>query len=110
MWCRFSGHCSFGIGCWFSGLCRFGQRCIFNGKRAKPGYPLLAWSGAGSANRTVYAFNVEGSPWIEAGCFSGDLDSFRAKVRADGDALKCLQYLGFANIVAATWCPEMIEM
>jgi len=27
----------------------------------------------------------------------------------DDDALKCLQYLGFANIVAATWCPERIE-
>jgi hypothetical protein len=37
------------------------------------------------------------------------LDAFRAKVRADGDPLKCLQYLGFANIVAATWCPERIE-
>ena len=43
-------------------------------------------------------------------CPTGDIDAFRAKVRADGDALKCLQYLGFANIVAATWCPEKVEI
>ena len=37
------------------------------------------------------------------------LDEFRAKVREDNDRPKSLQYLGFANIVAATWCPERIE-
>jgi hypothetical protein len=37
------------------------------------------------------------------------LDAFRARVRADGDGVKCAQYLGFANIVAATWCPEKVE-
>jgi hypothetical protein len=119
--CEFGRVCGFGEICCFGSECRFGEVCsfgdccsfdkggFFNGKRALPGYPLLALSGAGSANRTVYAFNVEGGPWIEAGCFSGDLDDFRAKVRADGAALKCLQYLGFANIVAATWCPEKVE-
>ena len=30
-------------------------------------------------------------------------------VRKDNARLKSLQYLGFANIVAATWCPERIE-
>lgn len=30
------------------------------------------------------------------------------KVRKDGEDTKSLQYLGFANIVAATWCPEKI--
>jgi hypothetical protein len=74
-----------------------------------PGHPLLVLSGAGSDNQTVYAFNVEGGPWIEAEFFSGDLDTFRAKARADGDKLKALQYLGFANIVAATWRPDKLE-
>jgi hypothetical protein len=107
--CCFGYECKFGEMCSFAGECRFGDACVFDGRVAKPGYPLLALSGAGSKNRTVYAFNVEGGPWFEAGCFSGDLDAFRAKVRKDGDALKCLQYLGFANIVAATWCPERVE-
>jgi hypothetical protein len=71
---------------------------------------LLALVGAKSATRTVYAFNVEGGPWIEAGDFSGDLDAFRAKAHADSDGLKCAQYLSFANIVAATWCPEKVEL
>jgi hypothetical protein len=70
---------------------------------------LLTLSGAGSFNRTIYAINVADGPWIEAGCFSGDLEAFRTKVRAESDKLKSLQYLGFANIVAATWCPEKIE-
>jgi len=107
--CTFGDECSFKSGCYFGSLNFFGNNCSFSGRRALPGYPLLALSGAGSANRTVYAFNVEGGPWIEAGCFSGNLDAFRKKVRADGDELKCLQYLWFANIVAATWCPGRIE-
>jgi acetyltransferase-like isoleucine patch superfamily enzyme len=107
--CTFGDECTFKSTCNFGALNRFGKNCSFNGRRALPGYPLLALAGAGSANRTVYAFNVEGGPWIEAGCFLGDLDAFRKKARADGDKLKCLQYLGFANIVAATWCPERVE-
>jgi hypothetical protein len=70
----------------------------------------LALSGAGSENRAIYAFNVEGGPWIEVGGFFGDLNAFRAKARADGDELKSLQHISFANIVAATWCPEKIEL
>jgi hypothetical protein len=67
-------------------------------------------SGAGSDNQTVYAFNVEGGPWIEGDGLSGDLDAFRAKARADGDELKRFQHLSFANIVAATWRPEKVEL
>jgi hypothetical protein len=37
------------------------------------------------------------------------LDAFRANVRAEGDELKRAQYLGFANIVAAVWCPEKVR-
>jgi hypothetical protein len=54
--------------------------------------------------------SIATSPVIEFVGFSGDLDAFRAKVRADSDKLKSLQYLGFANIVAATWCPEKVEL
>ena len=107
--CRFSAGCSFGERCSFGAGCSFGERCSFEGYKAHPGYPLLTFGGAGSINRTVYAYNVEGGPLIRAGCFVGTLEEFRAKVRKDGDEMKSLQYLGFANIVAATWCPERVE-
>jgi hypothetical protein len=108
--CNFGDECNFGEICTFCGECSFGERCIFNGKRALPGHPLLAFIGTEGVNRTVYAFNVEGGPWLETEFFSGDLDAFRAKVRADSDKLKALQYLGFASIVAATWCHEKVEL
>jgi hypothetical protein len=70
-------------------------------------------SGAGIDGRTVCAINIEGGPRIDAGGFSGDIDGFRAKVRANDDnkilALDRLQYLSFTNLVAAKWCPEKVE-
>ena len=107
--CSFSAACSFSACCSFSAACSFSACCSFEGYKAHPGYPLLTFGGAGSINRTVYAYNVEGGPLIRAGCFVGTLEEFRAKVRKDGDEMKSLQYLGFANIVAATWCPERVE-
>lgn len=78
--CIFSGWSDFGPRCGFGDQCSFGPGCGFSGRRTRPGFPLLALSGAGSVNRTVYAFNVEsGGPWFEAGCFSGDIDTFREK-------------------------------
>ena len=107
---NFGASCSFGERSSFGAGCSFGNGCMFEGgHKALPGYPLMSLAGCGSMNRTVYAFNVESGPIIRAGCFVGTLSEFRSKVRADGDRLKSLQYLGFANIVAATWCPERIE-
>jgi hypothetical protein len=101
---------NFGAGCSFGESCSFGAWCRFEGDhKALAGYPILSFGGGGSVNRTIYAFNVENGPIVRAGCFVGTLDAFRAKVRGDDDRLKSLQYLGFANIVAATWCPERIE-
>jgi hypothetical protein len=109
-WCSFGEGCSFGAWCSFGEGCRFGKGCSFEGDhKALAGYPILSFGGGGLVNRTVYAFNVENGPLVRAGCFVGTLDAFRAKVRRDDDRLKSLQYLGFANIVAATWCPERIE-
>ena len=62
-------------------------------------------------HRTTYFFNTEDGIIVRSGCFKGTLDEFRKKVRKDGpdDSVKSMQYLGFANIVAATWAPELIE-
>ena len=72
----------------------------------------MAIAGAGSENRTTYFFNTKDGIIVRSGCFKGTLAEFRAKVRQDcplGTEVKALQYLGFANIVAATWSPEEIE-
>ena len=112
-WCRFGEKCIFGRWCSFGGECIFGRWCSFEGKhKAKSGYPLLSIAGAGSENRTTYFFNTEDGIIVRSGCFKGTLAEFRKKVRQDcplGTEVKALQYLGFANIVAATWSPEEIE-
>lgn len=115
-WCTFSYLTKFGKKCQFMEQCIFGDDTTFGGEcyfernyTAKPGYPIITLSGCGSSNRLVRAFNVQGGPIIRAGCFVGTLDRFRDKVRLDRNKLKSLQYLGWANIVAATWCPDKIE-
>ena len=113
---RFGAESIFGVSSSFGAWSSFGARSSFgagpsfeDGHKALAGYPMLSFGGGGSVHRTIYAFNVENGPIVRAGCFVGDLDAFREKVRRDDDRLKSLQYLGFANIVAATWCPERIE-
>ena len=109
-WSSFGERSRFGERSSFGARSRFGADCLFEGShKALRGYPLMTLGGCGSVNRTVYAFNVNGGPIIRAGCFVASLDEFRAKVREDGDRLTLLQYIGWANIVAATWCPERIE-
>lgn len=66
-------------------------------------------SGAGTIGRTTYFFNTEDGIIVRSGCFLGTLSKFRRKVIADKHELKSLQYLGFANIVAATWDPKQIQ-
>lgn len=81
--------------------------------------PLITCSGMGSAGRRVYFYKTAKGCTVKAGCFTGSLDEFRAKVRQDTtdarkwnatgsktlrDAeVKEKQYLGMANIVAMTW-------
>lgn len=112
----------FGNFCIFGNDCRF-HHVSFTGLKAIPGvHPVLFIGGAGSVERTTYFFNVENGPLVNSGCFSGTLDEFREKVKRDyanhkpkankqdvKERIKRMQYLGFANIVAATWCPEKIE-
>ena len=50
--CRFGEECRFGKRCSFGENCRFGAECRFEGGHiAAPGYPVLTFSGFGSANR-----------------------------------------------------------
>jgi NDP-sugar pyrophosphorylase family protein len=97
-------------GCVFGKEIGFGAGILFHGQvrveqvyPTRPGYPLLSFGGAGSHHRTVYAFNTVHGIYIRAGCFYGNLDKFRKQVLADccgnEQALKAIQYLGFARLV-----------
>lgn len=96
----------------YTNIKTFGERCSFEGANiANSGYPLMSIGGAGSAYRTTYFFNTENGIIVRSGCFKGTLAEFRERVLADKEAddVARLQYLGFANIVAATWCKEQIQ-
>lgn len=99
--CRFGAGCSFGEWCSFGAGCSFGSECRFEGGHiAAPGYPLLIFSGFGSANRTTYAFNCTDGIVIRCGCFSGSLEEFREKVRErHGNMPFAIEYLAVADLI-----------
>ena len=74
----------------------------------------MSIGGCGSVNRTTYFFNTVDGIIVRSGCFVGTLQEFRNRVLQDtaGDKshIKALQYLGMANVVAATWAPAQIEL
>ena len=106
--CSFGAGCSFGVCCSFGAGCSFGERCSFEGGHiAAPGYPLLIFSGFGSANRTTYAFNCTDGIVIRCGCFSGSLEEFREKVRErHGNTPFAIEYLAVADLIERRFSRE----
>ena len=98
----FPGWCRFGAGC------RFGEECQFEGGHiAAPGYPVLTFSGFGSANRATYAFNCKDGIVIRCGYFSGTLEEFREKVRErHGDTPFAIEYLAIADLIERRFSRE----
>lgn len=120
--CQFSSYCRLGPDCWFGPYCRFGPDCRFSSgcsfgpdcwfedHKAKPGNPFIAIDRAGARMRKTYFFNLEPGIHVRSGCFFGTLEQFRAKVLEDCKPTdtKALQYLGMANIAAATFGGEIV--
>lgn len=106
--CSFGAGCSFGERCRFAESCHFGSECRFEGGHiAAPGYPLLIFSGFGSANRTTYAFNCTDGIVIRCGCFSGSLEEFREKVRErHGNMPFAIEYLAVADLIERRFSRE----
>lgn len=110
-YCKFGANCTFYKKCKFGDNCKFGDYCIFaqpcsfeNGHVVKHGgIPFMKICGAGRYGRSCYFFNTVGGITVRAGCFFGTLEEFKAKVEADNDPVKSMQYLGFAEIVEKTW-------
>ena len=114
--CEFGNCCSFGIWCVFGNLSNFGERCKFgaysdfrykchfeNGHVAKDEYPLLAFSGFGTVHRTTYFFNCEDGIWVRCGCFFGDIEQFRERVKKTRKGKHGKEYLMIADLVEMKW-------
>ena len=105
--CYFARGCSFAEDCSFGERCSFADECCFEGHKCKPGNPFIAVDRCGSQERKTYFFNFTDGIYVRAGCFFGTLEVFRARVlddcNNDKTTPKALQYLGFANIAAATF-------
>lgn len=96
--CRFGNRSSFGNNCWFGDGCGFGENCSFEGgKEAKPGYPFIAFVGAGSRpGSKVYFFNTIEGVYVRCGCWSGFISDFRERVQStNADEI----YLVICNVV-----------
>ena len=114
--CTFEDGCSFGIWCVFGDLSNFGERCKFgaysdfrykcrfeNGHVANDGYPLLSFGGFGSVHRTTYFFNCEDGIWVRCGCFFGDIEQFRERVKKTRTGRLGKEYLMIADLVEMKW-------
>ena len=115
--CKFGAYSKFDFGCKFGYNFEFGSQCtVEQGKEllTTAEQPIITCYGAGSAGRLTHFFNTEGIT-VRCGCFVGSLQEFRAKVRRDDPlhettpSVKTLQYLGMANVAAATFDPSLIE-
>ena len=114
--CHFGDHCEFGSGCKFGEYCDFGRKCSFgefcvfegkcvfeNGHVAKKGYPLLGFMGFGSIKPTTYFFNCEDGIWVRCGCFFGDIEQFRERVKQTRKGRLGKEYLMIADLVEMKW-------
>ena len=113
--CTFGLTCSFGIWCLFN-TCQIGQdssfgeccifegKCIFeNGHVSKNKYPLLIFSGFGTVRRTTYFFNCTDGIWVRCGCFFGDIEQFRERVKQTRKGRLGKEYLMIADLVEMKW-------
>ena len=119
--CYFSEECTFGFTCSFGRWClfktckigkdsSFGECCVFAGKCiienehiTKNKCALLIFSGFGSVRRTTYFFNCEDGIWVRCGCFFGDIEQFRERVKKTRTGRIKKEYLMIADLVETKW-------
>ena len=113
--CTFGFTCSFGIWCIFN-TCKigqdssFGECCVFEGKCiienehiTKNQCPLLIFSGFGTVRRTTYFFNCKDGIFVRCGCFFGDIEQFRERVKKTRKDRLGKEYLMIADLVEMKW-------
>ena len=114
--CRFGEQCSFGEWCSFGKLCRFGRFCTFAkycsfGERCRFGEQcscefgefekMSTIGGFGSKERTTYFFKLtDGNIGVRCGCFAGNLNEFREKVKeTHGETKYAKEYLMITDLM-----------
>lgn len=107
--CNFAGSSSFGACCYFHNQCVFGYDCSFGefcefyncicefGEFLE----MISFGGFGSDHRTTYAFKLnDGGIGIRCGCFAGNLEEFKNKVKeTHGDTKLAKEYLMVADLI-----------
>lgn len=97
-WCSFSKQCSFDGWCSFGEHCRFGERCVCEFGEFKK---MSTIGGFGSESRTTYFFKLtNGEIGVRCGCFAGNLNEFREKVKeTHGESKMAKEYLMAADLM-----------
>ena len=104
--CKIGKDSSFGECCVFEGKCiiEFEEKCIIENEHiTKNKCPLLIFSGFGSVNRTTYFFNCTDGIWVRCGCFFGDIEQFRERVKQTRKGKLGKEYLMIADLVEMKW-------
>lgn len=103
-YCSFGECCSFGEWCSFGKCCSFGERCSLGehcicefGEFEK----MSKIGGFGRVERTTYFFKLtDGNIGVRCGCFAGNLDEFRKKVKeTHGKTKYAKEYLMIADLM-----------
>ena len=96
--CRFGKHCSFGEWCSFGERCSFGKHCICEFGEFKK---MSTIGGFGREERTTYFFKLtDGNIGVRCGCFAGNLDEFREKVKeTHGQTKYAKEYLMIVDLM-----------
>ena len=59
--------------------------------------------GFGSVRRTTYFFNCDDGIWVRCGCFFGDIEQFRERVKKTRKGKLGKEYLMIADLVEMKW-------
>ena len=95
---NFGEWCSFGERCSFGKSCSFGEHCICEFGEFKK---MSTIGGFGREERTTYFFKLtDGNIGVRCGCFAGNLDEFREKVKeTHGESKMAKEYLMAADLM-----------
>ena len=79
----------------------FGSAEVSGSARVSDEARCLTFTGFGSVGRTTIAFKeADGGVRVNCGCFSGNIDKFKAKIKeTHGDSLYAKEYLAIVEVI-----------
>ena len=76
-----------------------GNAEVYGDARVYGGADILQITGLGTRNRTTTAFRTENGVCVKYGCFYGDIEQFRERVKKTRDGKVQAEYLKFAELI-----------